>query len=432
MATDPRQFSPALPPTIWGNRPIVLLWLAQLVSLFGDHIFNVALLWLVLDLTDSNSAAGLVAMSVYLPMIVFGLLAGPLVDRWDRRRVMIVSDAARFGLLLLFPLLIHFGLLTLGAIFVLAFSIQTFTTLFLPARDVLIGEMAPRQHLPSANALIQSAAPIAMIAGPAVAGALMPLVGVAHLFTLDAVTFLFSLGFLLMIARPAPLIDRPFARGKLWSDLREGLAYARRSTLVSWLLLITAVDNWFIMGPAIIGLPIFVRTIIGGPRLLFGMVLEPAQIYAALIVSFACGYILSSMFIRHLHLRFNRGRVLLIGIFLDGITYAPLLWLTDPHLVALMLFLHGIAVPPIVVTRTSLVQETVPEQLRGRVFAMINLTVTGVTALSIGVSGFIIDAMGIALFFGLWGLIGALTGPAGWLVRDLREAGNLIHPRPGT
>ena len=87
------------------------------------------------------------------------------------------------------------------------------------------------------------------------------------------------------------------------------------------------------------------------------------------------------------------------------------------------MFVHGLAVPMIINTRTSLVQEFVPKELQGRVFAMINLTVKGVTALSVGATGFIAMAMGINYLFAIWGAVATLLGPLGWAVRSLREAG---------
>lgn len=423
MASDTHLFFPARPPSIWGNRNIVFIWLSQLVSLFGDHIFYVAILWLTLDITKDNGIAGLVAMSIFLPMVLFSLFIGPLVDRWDRRQVMIVADACRFLLLLLFPLLHHFGWLGIIALAALAFSVQSFTSLFLPARDVLIGEMSSRQQRPSANALVQSAAPIAMITGPALAGLMLPVVGVQHLFTIDAVTFLISLIFILAVRRPSRIIDVKPQRKKLLAEVADGIRYASKHKIIGWLLFITAVDNWFIMGPAIIGLPIFAREVIGGPQQVLGLMLETSQIYTMLIVSFAFGFIFSSAFIHYLHLRLNKGRLLLLGLFLDGITYMPLAWISNPLGVAGLLFLHGLAVSPIVVSRTSLIQELVPEGMQGRVFAMINLTVTGVTALSIAFSGFLSELIGVGNLFGFWGSLAALTGPLGWMSRDLREAG---------
>ena len=416
--------------SIWRNRDVVLLWAAQLVSQFGDYIFYVAILWLALEVTGDNGQAGLVAMCIHLPMIALGLLSGSLVDRWDRRRTMIAADAARCGLLLLFPLLHGAGALGVLTIAALAFAVESFTSLFNPARDVLIPELTPAPQLATANSLVQSAGPIAMVAGPAVAGALIPLVGLAHLFTVDAVTFALSMLFLLAIRGSGgrPRGERQPQGRSLPGDIAEGVRHAARDPVIRWLLLITAVDNWFIMGPAIIGMPIFIREAVGEPAVLFGANVAPAQLYALTITAYAVGYILCSSFIGRLPRRLSRGRVLLIGIFLDGATWVPLAWLSDPTLILALMLIHGMAVPPIIVMRTSMVQELVPEGMRGRVFAMTNLTVLGVTALTIGAFGFLTKLFPVNLLFGVYGGAAALLGPLGWMASSLRDAGG----RPAT
>ena len=296
MATDQHEMIAAAPPSIWGNRNLVLLWMSQLVSLFGDYIFYIAVIWLALEVTGDNGIAGLVSASIYLPMIVVGLAGGSLVDRWDRRRTMILADAARCLLMLAFPLLFWAGYLNAAVIAALAFAVESFSCLFLPARDVLIGELTPKAQLTSANALVQSAAPIAMIAGPAAAGLLLPFIGIAHLFTVDAVTFAASLVLLLAMSRMPRRLKHEGPRTSLTAEIRAGVRYASRHSLIRWLLLITAVDNWFIMGPAIIGIPILVRDIVGGPHVVLGITLDAAQIYAGTVVTFAAGFILASAF----------------------------------------------------------------------------------------------------------------------------------------
>ncbi|HUX08340.1 MAG TPA: MFS transporter [Acidobacteriota bacterium] len=426
MSSDSHILIAAQPPSIWGNRNVVLLWLSQLISLFGDSIFYLSVIWLALEVTGNNGAAGLVVMSLYLPMIVVGLAGGSLVDRWDRRRTMILSDAARCLLVLLFPLLFFSGHLTALLIAVLAFSVESFSSIFLPARDVLVGELTPKAQLTKANALVQSALPIAMIMGPAAAGLLLPYVGIAHLFTVDAATFVVSLLLLVGITKTPRRLEADRPGKRLYDEVKAGLRYASRDNIFRWLLVITAVDNWFIMGPAIIGMPILVREVIGGPHAVFGIQVGVAQIFALTTAFMAAGFIVGNMFIHHLHLRLNRGRVLLLGIFFDGITHVPLMFLREPELVFLTMFAHGLSIPAILVTRTTMVQEMVPKEYQGRAFALINMTVKGVTALSIGATGFIAATIGANTIFGVWGLTAASLGPIGWAVSSLREAG------PGT
>lgn len=410
--------------SIWRNRNVVLLWLAQFISLFGDYIFYIAVVWFALEMTGDNGIAGLVAMCVHLPMIFFSLVSGTLVDRWDRRRTMITADAARCSLLLLFPLLAGAGTLGIVAIAVLVFTVESFTSLFNPARDVLIAELTPPEQLTEANSLIQSALPFAIVLGPALAAAILPFVGILHLFTFDAATFALSLVFLLAVKPPRRPVQHITESSGVASDIVKGLKYAGSEPVMRWLLIITAADNWFIMGPAIIGFPILFREIIGEPVSAVGLTLSSAQMYSLNIATFAVGFVAGTYLAGMLSKRLNKGRMILLGIFLDGITFVPLLWIRDPNIILGLTLVHGAAVPLITVTRTTMIQQMVPRELRGRVFSLINLVVYGLTAFSVGATGFLTQVIRVDMLFALWGLGAAVLGPIGWMVGSLREAGS--------
>lgn len=413
---------PGKPVGIWKNKNIVFVWLSQLISLFGDEIFIIAVIWLTLDVTGDNTLSGIVTMVIFLPVFLFSLFAGPIVDRYERRNLMIFADAARFILLMLFPLLYQFGLLNVFSIAILSFVVNSFSTLFLPARDVLIGELADKDQLPSANALVQSAMPVAQIIGPVIAGAFLGAFGIQHLFTVDGITFLLSLVFLLFIKRPMPLIDRNPQRSKILAEVKEGLKYSLSDPVIRWLIIITVVNNWFLMGPAIIGLPVFTREVMESPAVVLGFTLESSQLFTLLLTSFSLGFVFCSLFVNKLTKFANKGKLILWAIFLDGITYMPLLWMRDPIELTILIFFHAMFVPPIIVFRTSLIQELVPKGMQGRVFALINLSVMGVTSLSIGASGILCDLWGSHILIGVWGLLAGLVGIAGMFQKQIYNA----------
>jgi len=114
------------------------LWIAQFLSQFGDSVFQLAFIWLLLDLTGSKSATGLAATISYLPSLLFGIAAGLLVDRWNRRRVMMGADAARALLLALCAFLYVAHVLTPPLLIAVAFGVSTSAVLFYPARDAML------------------------------------------------------------------------------------------------------------------------------------------------------------------------------------------------------------------------------------------------------------------------------------------------------
>ncbi len=419
------------------HRNLLLLWAGQFVSQTGDFLFQAAVLFLVLTIETERAAlkAGIVSTLETLPFLLFGLLAGSLVDRYRRRRIMLVSDAARGLLLLTVPLIWGLGGLNWLSIGVIAFLLSSFSTLFNPARDALIPRLVPRERLVQANALIQTSTQLAMLLGTFLAGALVslqkaagvrgdvaPLVG---LLVLDGLTFFISFWAVWLIrVDEAPAsgsgaeAGRGAARGRPspWREALEGLRYAWGSPVLRGLLLLTAVDNFFIMGPAFVGANLFVKRTLG---------LE-AQHLAFFQAAMALGWLLGTLWMGRYGRRLPKGKLLLFGIVMDGATYLPFLVFALPEVrsygLALgLIALHGLFIPLITVARTSLIQEIVPSAYLGRVFALVNLTVVGFMALSSFTTGALGEVVSAPYLFGLAGAGGALSGVVGALVfRALR------------
>ena len=130
------------------------------------------------------------------------------------------------------------------------------------------------------------------------------------------------------------------------------------------------------------------------------------------------GTLLLGVWQRHL----NGGRILLVGMVLDGLTFVPLFWVRSAWLAGLVIFVHSVAIPMLVVTRPSLVQQIVPSNLQGRVFSIIGVTVVGLTALSSGLTGLVAELVDMPTIFAFIGVGAALCGAIGWTVAELRES----------
>jgi sugar phosphate permease len=121
--------------------------------------------------------------------------------------------------------------------------------------------------------------------------------------------------------------------------------------------------------------------------------------------------------------RFNKGRVLLLGMILDGLTFIPIFFIRTISALALVIVIHSLAIPMLTVTRASLIQSIVPVKMTGRIFALVNLAVVGMSALSSGLSGLALEAYGAHRVFMVIGIGGAICGVVGWLfAKELRES----------
>lgn len=368
-------------------------------------------MWLVYELTGSKTATGLIGMAQYLPAILIGVFAGAAVDRLNRKYVMIVADAARVLLVALIPTLYLLGYMTGLRLGLLAFCIAVFTTLFYPAREAIIPQIVERADLTRTGSLLQGSYAFAYFIGPVLAAAMLPWAKISGLFFGDAATYAVSL-ILLLWLRPKPLpksIEKPPAPLVL---VREGLAYAKSHGLVRGLLLLTAADNLFIMGPALVGAPLYVRLHLG----------LGAGAYAATEGAFALGMLVGSVLINRYGSKFPRGKVLLWAILWDGISFVPFMFTQTLWASLLVWFVHSIGIPFILVPRTTLIQTEVPAHLQGRIFSLVNLTVVGLSAVSCSLTGLVTETLPVNILFAVIGISATLVGACGWLFRELREA----------
>jgi len=402
---------------IWVGRDVSLLWAGQIVTQAGDSVYQLAVIWLMLQLTGSSTMTGLMGMTAYLPTLIFGLFSGVLSDRFDRRRLMITSDLTRAVLVLAVPVLWFSGMLSPLWLVVITFMVASFGTLFNPARDSLVPDIAPAGKLELANSLIQTSWQLAMFLGPALAGLLIPLVGIIHLFEFDSATFLFSMICVLLITSSAgkhePSHDpskRSF-RAAL-ASFREGFVFVRRERRIGLLLSVTALYNLFLMGIPIVATPIFVKEVLD----------NRAETYAWMQAVYAGGMVVGAPLAVYLSKRVRKGTLLLVGIILDGLTFCPLFWARTNMAALLLMLFHSIFIPLILVPRTTLIQRIVERRMLGRVFSMMSVAVTGTTSISAAVVGVMCDAVDVRWVIMIFGCLSAAVGAMGLLLRDLRTA----------
>jgi MFS family permease len=407
---------------LFANRQLLLLWGGQIISQSGDALFELALIWMALELTGSSTRAGLIASATFIPSLLFGLFGGAVADRVDRRTLMLWSDGVRVLAAAAIPALALSGHLTVWSLGGLAFVLSVFTALFNPARDALLPSLVHPSQLTAANSLMQTCWQLSLLLGPLVGAALIPFLGVTHLFTVDALSFAASFALIAAMRTPraGPATTDPAqassTRGALaqaLADVGEGLRFAARDRRIAALLAITALDNLLLMGPAIVGTPIFVKEALHAD----------AVVYAGSAIPYAIGMGVSTLALNTVGGRFRPGAVLLWGMLLDGLTLLPFLWIRTPAQLWIALGIHGLATPLIVISRPTLVQTLVPGGLQGRVFGMIATAVVGCTALSSAATGALASVMDIRTLFGVIAVGAAACGALGWLYEPLRRAG---------
>lgn len=391
------------------NRNVTTLWLAQLISYMGDAVYQLALIWLIFDITDSSVVTGIVAMSAYLPAIIFGLLGGVFADKYNRLRIMHIANVSQSLTVIIIPITLYYGVADAMLLGLLAFVRSSFGTLFPPALNAFIPEVVDKKGLTKVNSINATSMQLAYLLGPAVAGVLLGIISVSKLFIFDAFSFLGASFLLLFVVkkRKPPLRESHAT----FSQLKSGFIYIIQHRSIGYLILLTILNNIFIMGPAIVGMPILVKSVLDGT----------ASDFAFVEAGMAGGMLMGSWFVYRFSHRFNNGLLLLIGLLWDGITYAFFYWVPSVPVAIVMIVIHGIGIPVITITRTAIIQRNTPNEYHGRLFSMVHLAIVGMTALSSALVGILASLMPVPVVFLIFGIGAFVSGLIGLMSSKLRR-----------
>ena len=395
------------------NNSLLILWGGEFSSRVAESFFQIALLWYLLEVTGSSLATGLITMVSFMPALLVGAWAGVLVDRWNFRAILAGANLARVILAAAIPLLFLWGGLTVWMVGLLAFLLTSASAFFNPARDAFIPLLTTPRELLAANSLVQSAWQFSLLVGPFLAALALPFMPTVYLFGLVAVAFLASLAVVLALPRSGQPAAHAGGRSESFAvDFRAGLGALWRDQRVFWIWAITVVNNFFLMGAVIVGIPFYVKTYLGGTGTDFALVEG----------TYAGGMIISTWVIgRHGH-RFNPVRLLLFGLIYDGLTYLPLLWVSSVEGMLATIFFHSFGIPAITISRLTALHRMVPREVQGRIFSYFHLAVAGMTALSIGAVGLVLAWLPANVLFAVIGVLAASCGVFGLLLPVLRRA----------
>ena len=228
------------------------------ISLIGDGVFLVAMAWQAYELWNAPVALSLLGIAMTIPTIAFLLPAGILSDRFDRRSLMLCADAARAVVIAVLAALAASGRLTFWELVAIVAVYGAATAFFMPAFEAIVPDIVPTSELPAANSLDQLLRPVALrLAGPAVGGGLVAVLGTGGAFAVDAASFAASAAAIFMM-RP-PRHARSEHVDATAEALKEGLRFVRRRVWLWGTLLSAAVAYLAFMGPAEVLLPYLVK-----------------------------------------------------------------------------------------------------------------------------------------------------------------------------
>jgi MFS family permease len=394
------------------HRNYRLFFGGQLASVCGTWMQNVALYWLVLDLTHSPVAVGLISLARFGPFTLFGLFAGVVADRFDNRKTIMVTQGVQMALSAVLAAITILGHVQVWEVYAIAMFTGLAVVFDLPARQNLTMQLVGRDELPNAVALNSSLFNIARILGPALAGVVIAAVGPGWCFAVNSVSFLAVLaGLVLMRTNELyPLKGR--GRPTLFRGVGEALTYVRRTRPVLVLTVMAIVVMSLAFNVNVL-LPVLAKeTLSAGPRT-FGIVTAcfgAGALVGALVAAAAGGA----------RWRFTLGSVALFG--LTELLIAPL---HDVYAVSALLFICGICFTTYSAASNSTVQLGTPDHLRGRVLGVYFYAWTALLPLASPLIGWLCEVGGTELAFVFGGVVALVASAAGALAIKRSPPGTL-------
>ena len=413
--TDPDVDPPSAmigPSSLSNNPKFTRLWSARLVSRFGSALGYVVLIWFVYTETGSALAVVYVGLAEFLPTVAVGLFSGAVVDRYERRRVIVLSTLGRsaaMGALVVGLYLIGFNL----AIIVLASAVFAIcATFFGPGSQALLPEIVPRGSLDRANGLFESSESIVGIAGSAAAGVLVVTVGALPSLGIDAASYLVAALFIALIGAVVVSKGPPTPSEGLVREVREGLTYLRRTRGLFQLTLVSLVTN-FLFSIVLTFLVVYTSNVLHGSALVYGGI-------EALL---AAGWGIGGLLVGRLRLTRYTGRLAALTGFVEGAVVLGLILAPTLALVFPLVLAVGVWQGILNVSWLSTVQAGVPPQLQGRYLATDNAISYAAIPGSQILGGILIVASGLPVTFLFVG-IGSLVAGVGFLsLGRLRKLG---------
>ncbi len=378
-ATEPTALAKR-PVPLWHNRDYVLLWSGQMISSVGTQVSMLAFPLLVLAITHSPAQAGLIAALRGLPYALFILPAGALIDRWNRKHVMILCDIGRAIALGSIPIMLILGRLTIAQLYIVSLVEGTLFTFFSLAEMACLPQVVSKEQLPTAAAQGMVIDSVSELIGPSIGGALYS-IGRAIPFLTDAISYGASVLSLFFIKAkfqeerdPAPL--------HLWVDIKEGLSWLWHQPLLRFIAVLTGGITMPVVGYSLI-------------LIVLAQGLHASNFTIGLI--FACGgvgSIVGSLLVAPLVKRFSFSQLMIGSTWIWALTWLLFAIAPNPLVLGVVTVLSFIIVPIYMSVQFGYRLALIPDHLQGRVNSVFRLIAFGGEPIGLAVTGILIQAIG--------------------------------------
>ncbi len=391
----------------WAPR-FFTIWTGQALSLLGSNIAQFALVWWVTKTTGSATVLATATLVALLPQVFLGPMVGALVDRWDRRKVMIVADS---GIALVSMILVYLfwaDRLAIWHIYVIMLARGLGGTFHSPAMQASTSLMVPEEHLPRVAGANQTLMGALNVVGPPLGAFLMEIMALYSIMAIDVVTALFAIVPLFFITIPNPpkkAVQKGLA--SLWADIREGLVYIWNWPGALLLCVLAMILNFFI-SPAMRLMPMLVKEHFQGGAL------ELGWLQSAWGLGLVMGGVLLSVwggFKRRIVTALLGIAGLGVGALIVGLVPS------DGLLIAVGALFFGAVMNALCNgSLMALVQTVTPPEMQGRFFTVLGSLTAAMIPLGMAIGGPVADAWGTRVLFVVAGVMQIAVGLGGFLM----------------
>jgi MFS family permease len=392
------------------TRNFRLFFIGQLISNTGNWLTNVALTLLVLKITGSGVAVGLIAACQYGPVLLLTAWAVAIADRSNKRRMLLVTQSLEMAQSAGLAVLAFMPHPPLPGLYILAIAGGVVLSFDNPLRRSFVTEMVPREDIPNAVVLYSTIVNVARVIGPALAGLLVVTLGYGWCFALDAATYVAVIGCIVLM-RPSELRRRalqPRARG----EVREGIRYVR-SVPVLWIPFVMVAAIGTLAYTFTVSLPLFVTQALhstDGVFTLLYSILGFGSLVSALVVA---------------HRRLVGISHILVGAVALGVSMLLLSAVPTVALAVPVVFAIGVSSILYMTSTTSIVQVEARPEMHGRVLGLQTVLLVGTTPIGGLLAGWLADTVGARAPLVLGGVVCLAAATFGHLAAR-RHAGDLI------
>lgn len=403
--------SPRGPPTSpWApfrHRMFSIVWTATVVSNIGTWMYGLASGWLMVSLDADPFIVSMVQVANSLPLFLFAIPAGALVDVVDRRRFLIVGETATTIVTTAFAAIVWLHLITPGGLLAFSFLVSVGSAMTAPAWQAVVSQLVPKADLPSAIAANSAGINVSRAIGPALGGALVRVLGIASPFWVDAFS---NLGVIAALAywKPSKPARPPLPPESFWSALRTGVRHARYNPLLR-ATLIRAVGFFAFAGAYWALLPLVVSARLrAGPGL-----------YGLLLGIIGAAAVATALVLPRLQARWSADRLLVCATVATSLATALFGVAREPAIAAIASLVAGASWIVALSSLNVSAQVALPEWVRGRGLAMYVTVMFGSLSLGSAIWGAIATRTGLptSLILAAAGAVGAIPLTRRWTLQ---------------